>query len=267
MGEMFGILKLDFEGTDSEKQMMERLLFIMALDSSEDYWRLPIDEDFDIFSTTALTGPFRKEWGDLELAPQLFGALFPASRFRYTIEREYSNCLSDSDYLTAVFEDNILMIRSAYLYPLDEEVEEEIKRFCREKVNADPEAKARLEKYKNERGIDGDIDWDDWYSILYYTVDDPKELMASYYNFERKLPARNKEYERSFFLEGDLQEYLVSEQIRAMDMSLAEYIKAFSFTKAQYQHFIQVATECGFTEMSAFLLEEMQQRVESGEGN
>ena len=50
---------------------------------------------------------------------------------------------------------------------------------------------------------------------------------------------------------------VVSEQIRAMDMSVAEYIKAFSFRKDQYQHFMQVAVECEFFEMSAFIFEEM----------
>lgn len=46
----------------------------------------------------------------------------------------------------------------------------------------------------------------------------------------------------------------MSEQIKKHDMSLTEYINAFSFTDEQFQNFIQVAEECQFAEMKEFLV-------------
>ena len=43
-------------------------------------------------------------------------------------------------------------------------------------------------------------------------------------------------------------------------MSLAEYIKQFLFTDEQFQSFIQIAEECHFDEMKAFLMEEKEKR-------
>ena len=83
------------------------------------------------------------------------------------------------------------------------------------------------------------------------------------YKFRKKSPARNVKYEKSFFEDGDLQIYLVSEQIKRLDMSLAEYIKLFPFTDEQFQRFIHIAEECHFDKMKAFLIEERKQRFVS----
>ena len=74
------------------------------------------------------------------------------------------------------------------------------------------------------------------------------------------MPSRNPEYEKSFFDKDDLQVYLVGEQIKNKDMSLADYIKSFPFTEQRIQYFIDIASECQFDEMTAFLQEEKLRR-------
>ena len=103
----------------------------------------------------------------------------------------------------------------------------------------------------------------DWSELLDQLVDNPEETMALLYKFRKKSPTRNVKYEKSFFEDGDLQAYLVSEQIKRLDMSLAEYIKLFPFTDEQFQSFIQIAEECHFDKMKTFLLEEKEQRFGS----
>ena len=105
--------------------MMEKLLQMMETEAEEE-WTLPLDENFDFYPTTALLGLLKK--GDdgeyyipfgvpeYTLAPKLFAALFPASKFRYSITLEYSVTLEDTPYLTAVYEDSKLMMRDSCLY-------------------------------------------------------------------------------------------------------------------------------------------------------
>lgn len=77
----------------------------MDMDSVTDDWKLPIAEEFEGSPPPALIGPLsgnRLEYEDYALAPRLFGALFPASKFRYSILLEYSVSDEDTPYLTVV---------------------------------------------------------------------------------------------------------------------------------------------------------------------
>ena len=127
MGYYSGCISLEFDGTDCEKQMMEKLLQMMEPEAEVE-WTLPLDEQFDFFPLTALLGPLKMENDymsyrviDYTLAPKLFAALFPASRFRYSIILEYSASMVDTPYLTVVYEDNNLMMRDSYLYDYQNE--------------------------------------------------------------------------------------------------------------------------------------------------
>ena len=259
MGYYSGSIFLDFEGTNCEKQMMEKLLQLMEPGSDEE-WTLPLNDYYDFLSSTALIGILeQKEDGrfylpfgvpDYTLAPKLFAALFPDSRFHYSLSLEYSVSLNDTPYLTAVYEDKKLMMRDAYLY-CDRD-DERLDEICRKMVETDTKVREKFEKILEENDLEEEHV--DWSIILGELVDDPYEIMASLYDYHRVRPSRNHEYESSFFKDGDLQEYLVCEQIKKHDMSVIEYIMQFSFTEEQLQKFMETATESNFTEMNAFLL-------------
>ena len=261
MGSYSGTVSLDFEGTNCEKQMMEKLLQLMEPGSDEEKWTLPVNKEYDFYPATALLGLLKKRDDgkyyissgvpEYTLAPKLFAALFPASRFRYSIVLEYSVSLEDTSYLTAVYEGNKLMMRDSKLYGCGDE--EKIAEICRKIIETDPEAREKYEQYLK----DSDLDEDDYvssFSLLGELIDDSYETMASLYDYRIIHPARNKKYERSFFKEGDLQEYLVCEQIKKHDMSIGEYIRQFSFTDEQLQKFIKTAEESDFTDFSFLMM-------------
>lgn len=261
MGSYSGTVSLDFEGTNCEKQMMEKLLQLMEPGSDEEKWTLPVNKEYDFYPATALLGLLKKRDDgkyyissgvpEYTLAPKLFAALFPASRFRYSIVLEYSVSLEDTPYLTAVYEGNKLMMRDSKLYGCGDE--EKIAEICRKIIETDPEAREKYEQYLK----DSDLDEDDYvssFSLLGELIDDSYETMASLYDYRIIHPARNKKYERSFFKEGDLQEYLVCEQIKKHDMSIGEYIRQFSFTDEQLQKFIKTAEESDFTDFSFLMM-------------
>lgn len=273
MGYYSGNLNLEFEGTKSEKQMMENLLQIMEPDSDK-RWSLPVNEHYDYYPVTALLGVLHKQddskyniaFRDIAplLAPILFAALFPASRFRYSIELEYSVTSEGTQYITAVYDDKTLKIREAILN--NDYDEDKIEKICRKQLKTDPDAKRNYDQYCEEFDIEEEKDID-WFELLDQLVDNPEETMASLYKFKKRTPSRNTKYEKSFFNDGDLHEYLISEQIKRLDMSLAEYIKAFTFTKKQFLRFIQVAEDCHFSEMMAFLEKEKEQRFAAIDGS
>ena len=261
MGSYSGTVSLDFEGTNCEKQMMEKLLQLMEPGSDEEKWTLPVNKEYDFYPATALLGLLKKRDDgkyyissgvpEYTLAPKLFAALFPASRFRYSIVLEYSVSLEDTPYLTAVYEGNKLMMRDSKLYGCGDE--EKIAEICRKIIETDPEAREKYEQYLK----DSDLDEDDYvssFSLLGELIDDSYETMASLYDYRIIHLARNKKYERSFFKEGDLQEYLVCEQIKKHDMSIGEYIRQFSFTDEQLQKFIKTAEESDFTDFSFLMM-------------
>ncbi len=252
MGYYSGRITLDFSGTNCEKQMMEKLLQLMEPESEVE-WALPLDEVFDYYPATALLGSLKKgddgeyyiPFGvpDYELAPILFAALFPASRFRYSIILKYSVSLDDTPYLTAVYEDNKLMMRDSYLYGSGDE--ERIAEICRKMIETDSVARKKYEQYLE------DEDEVNWFFLLENLADDPYETMASLYRYRQVLPLRNKKYERSFFMDGDLQEYLVCEQIRKHNLSIGEYIQQFEFTEEQLEKFRAIAPESNYTDLTA----------------
>ncbi len=258
MGYYSGSITLEFDGTDCEKQMMEELLQMMEPEAEEE-WTLPLDEEFDFYPVTALLGSLEK--GDdgeyyipfgvpeYTLAPKLFAALFPDSQFRYSIILEYSVTSEDTPYLTVVYEKNKLMMRDSYLYGSSDK--EKIAEICRKIIETDSEAREKYEQFLEEEGSEEDSNW---LILLNELVDDPYETMASLYDYRETLPSRNKEYESSFFTDGDLQEYLVGEQIKKHDMSIGEYIQQFSFTEEQLQKFKKIAAENNFTDFTALLL-------------
>ena len=149
MGSYSGTVSLDFEGTNCEKQMMEKLLQLMEPGSDEEKWTLPVNKEYDFYPATALLGLLKKRDDgkyyissgvpEYTLAPKLFAALFPASRFRYSIVLEYSVSLEDTPYLTAVYEGNKLMMRDSKLYGCGDE--EKIAEICRKIIETDPEAR------------------------------------------------------------------------------------------------------------------------------
>lgn len=261
MGSYSGTVSLDFEGTNCEKQMMEKLLQLMEPGSDEEKWTLPVNKEYDFYPATALLGLLKKRDDgkyyissgvpEYTLAPKLFAALFPASRFRYSIVLEYSVSLEDTPYLTAVYEGNKLMMRDSKLYGCGDE--EKIAEICRKIIETDPEAREKYEQYLKDSGLDED-DYVSSFSLLGELIDDSYETMASLYDYRIVLPARNKKYEGSFFKEGDLQEYLVCEQIKKHDMSIGEYIRQFSFTDEQLQKFIKTAEESDFTDFSFLMM-------------
>lgn len=261
MGSYSGTVSLDFEGTNCEKQMMEKLLQLMEPGSDEEKWTLPVNKEYDFYPATALLGLLKKRDDgkyyissgvpEYTLAPKLFAALFPASRFRYSIVLEYSVSLEDTPYLTAVYEGNKLMMRDSKLYGCGDE--EKIAEICRKIIETDPEAREKYEQYLK----DSDLDEDDYvssFSLLGELIDDSYETMASLYDYRIIHPARNKKYEGSFFKEGDLQEYLVCEQIKKHDMSIGEYIRQFSFTDEQLRKFIKTAEESNFSDFSVLMM-------------
>ena len=159
-----------------------------------------------------------------------------------------------------MYDDKTLKIREAILN--SDFDEEKIEKICRKLLKTDPDAKRKYDQYCEDYDIEEEDDID-WSELLEQLVENPEETMASLYKFRKKAPARNAKYEKSFFEEGDIQVYLVSEQIKRLDMSLAEYIKLFPFTDEQFQSFIQIAEECHFDKMMAFLMEEKEQRFGS----
>lgn len=257
MGYYSGSIKLDFEGTNCEKQMMEELLQMMEPEAEEE-WTLPLDEEFDFYPVTALLGSLEEgddgeyyiPFGvpDYTLAPKLFAALFPDSQFHYSIILEYSVTSDDTPYLTAVYEENKLMMRDSYLYGSGDE--EKIAEICRKMIETDSEAREKYEQFLEDADCEEDINW---FFLLDELVDDSYETMASLYDYRKVLPSRNKEYESSFFKDDDLQEYLVGEQIKKHDMSIVEYIQQFSFTEEQLQKFIKIAAESNFTDFTALI--------------
>lgn len=261
MGCYSGNISLDFDGTNCEKQMMEKLLQLMEPGSDEEEWTLPVNREYDFYPATALLGLLKKRddgkycisYGVPEhtLAPKLFAALFPASRFRYSIVLEYSVSLEDTPYLTAIYEGNKLMMRDAYLY--SDKDEDKIAEICRKLIETDPEAREKYEQHREDSDLDED-DYVSWFSLLSELIDDSYETMASLYDYRIVLPARNKKYEGSFFKEGDLQEYLVCEQIKKHDMSIGEYIQQFSFTEEQLRKFIKTAEESNFSDFSVLMM-------------
>lgn len=261
MGCYSGNISLDFDGTNCEKQMMEKLLQLMEPGSDEEEWTLPVNREYDFYPATALLGLLKKRddgkycisYGVPEhtLAPKLFAALFPASRFRYSIVLEYSVSLEDTPYLTAIYEGNKLMMRDAYLY--SDKDEDKIAEICRKLIETDPEAREKYEQHREDSDLDED-DYVSWFSLLSELIDDSYETMASLYDYRIIHPARNKKYERSFFKEGDLQEYLVCEQIKKHDMSIGEYIQQFSFTEEQLRKFIKTAEESNFSDFSVLMM-------------
>ena len=168
MGCYSGNISLDFDGTNCEKQMMEKLLQLMEPGSDEEEWTLPVNREYDFYPATALLGLLKKRddgkycisYGVPEhtLAPKLFAALFPASRFRYSIVLEYSVSLEDTPYLTAIYEGNKLMMRDAYLY--SDKDEDKIAEICRKIIETDSEAREKYEQYRE----DADLDEDDYVS-------------------------------------------------------------------------------------------------------
>jgi len=258
MGYYSGSITLDFDGTNCEKQMMEKLLQMMEPEAEWE-WTLPVNEDFDFYPTTALLGSLEK--GDdgkyyipygipqYTLAPKLFAALFPASKFSYSIILEYSVTLDDTPYLTAVYEDSKLMMRDSRLYGSGDK--EKIAEICRKMIGTDSKAREKYEQALEEAGCEEDINW---FFLLDGLVNDPYEMMASLYEYRKVPPSRNTEYENSFFTDGDLQEYLVGEQIKKHDTSIGEYIQQFSFTEEQIQKFKTIAAESNFPDFTDLML-------------
>jgi len=143
------------------------------------------------------------------------------------------------------------MIRDAYLY--SDKDEDKIAEICRKLIETDPEAREKYEQHREDSDLDED-DYVSWFSLLSELIDDSYETMASLYDYRIVLPARNKKYEGSFFKEGDLQEYLVCEQIKKHDMSIGEYIQQFSFTEEQLRKFIKTAEESNFSDFSVLMM-------------
>lgn len=271
MGYYCGSIELDFEGTNCEKQMMEKLLQLMEPNSRE--YSLPLNKFYDFYPATALLGCLEKaENGnykiggiDYTLAPKLFAALFPDSKFEYSITLEYSVTTENTPHLTVVYEDNKLMMRESYYYCDNDE--KKIAEICKKIIETDSKAKAIYVEYCNDLGYEEDeieeIEEEEvsWFVIFDELVDNSYEIMDSLYKYRETKPDRNKEYERSFFEMGDLQEYLVCEQIKKHDISVDDYIQLFPFTGEQIQRFIQAAADCEFSEMTAILLEEKQRRA------
>ena len=238
--------------------MMEKLLQMMEPEAIEE-WTLPLNEFYDFYPETALLGQLEKRdngeyyipYGipDYTLAPELFAALFPDSKFRYSIILEYSVTIEDTPYLVAVYEDNKLMMRDSYLYRSGDE--ERIAEICRKMIETDSAAREKYEQFLEEVDSEEEINW---FSLLDELDDDSLETMASLYEFRKVFPSRNEKYESSFFEDGDLQEYLVGEQIKKHDMSIGEYIKQFSFTEEQLQKFKKIAAESNFADFNALLL-------------
>ena len=248
--------RFGFHGTSSEESMMKKLLQIMG----DDEYDLPLDlmgGPFDllgIWKEEYLPGKY--SWNSLvpqlQLAPRLFAALFPRASFEYSISAWYSVTCEDTPSLTAKYENGRLFIREAELYN-----EFDAERIVSSLIESDEGARKYYEKLC-EGGEEYSI------SLLSELAGelnlDETEMMESLYEFKEVEPLRDTEYEKSFFKGGDLQSFLVKEQIKNKDMTLAKYIQKFTFTKEQYQVFLQTAADCGFVELTAFLLEEIERR-------
>ena len=60
MGCYSGNISLDFDGTNCEKQMMEKLLQLMEPGADEEKWTLPVNKEYDFYPATALLGSLKK---------------------------------------------------------------------------------------------------------------------------------------------------------------------------------------------------------------
>lgn len=251
-----------FEGTSSEQRMMENLIDLMDLEEPDRGWELPCEFDVDwplailgYVEKRNQPGVYSREYDDLAIVPKMFAALFPASEFDYSLTAWYSVTNDDTPFIKALYKDNKLLIKEGYYYN-----EEDIEKICRSIMEEDPDVKAEYEEMLDEDDLS-------WFEMFDELVDDQEERMESLYEYREVLPSRDTEYEKTFLKDCDLLVYLVSEEVKNHDMALAEYIKAFSFTKQQFQDFIKIATECKFVEMSEFLLEEQQRRFSDTECN
>lgn len=270
---------LEFDGTDSENQMVEKLFLIMdvlnygweelekakELEDVVDKYKLPIRIDcaFPIPLLGRIERFNREEdsfylpYLELDLAPKLFAALFPNASFHYEFTPWYSVSNDDTETMTAIYKDKKLMVRMSYYD------HEKAELLCKKLIDQDEYAREKCEKYLVEhQGSLDEPDSVDWFDLLgEITGSDGKETVDASYEFEEILPSRDSKYEKSFFDIGvDLQIYLAGDQIKHKNISIMDYIKAFSYTEEQFLYFLKIAEEYQFTEMSKFLLEEKQRR-------
>ena len=141
-------------------------------------------------------------------------------------------------------------MRDSVLYNYGDK--EKIAELCKKMIETDPEAREEYGQYLKDTASEDDEDVD-WLLLLEELVDDPYETMASLYDYRIELPSRNKKYERSFFEDGDIQEYLVCEQIKKHDRSIGEYIKQFTFKDEQLMKFLKTAEKSNFTDLSVLM--------------
>ena len=293
MGEYYTHAKMKFIGSKSEISMLKNLLNCMnkethIVDFSEccqvagEGTRITYCFTFsdDDFFENALLGELEdrgeeakwtRYWPsfDLELAPLLFAALFPHAVFEYVLRWEYGNSGEDQ-YFSAEYDGHNLKCGEC-----NSELWENVLEAYAALKCSDRDQEEWLEEWQENLNYDYIDMWNEMkedYDAICDSLDladfkgrkdKSKEglyiaLNGGYWN---AYPSRNAKYEKSFFDGEDIQTYLVSEQIKKLDTGIEDYIKQFSFAEEQLQEFIQTASESGYKEMTAFLLEEKKHRV------
>lgn len=255
---------LKFDGSSCEKKMMKRLLQLMNPRNPDYEWKLPLAFCDYCDYPTAFLGILKEDGNydrfieiDSQLTPKLIAALFPVSTFLYSITLWHSNSNENIECLTVEYKNGKLMIRESYYYDLKGRHAKYADEKCRELLDKDPTLWDKYEECLKEYGITGAPDDEyGWINVLDELTGDAIKCIDSLYDFQEEIPARNAKYEQSFFGDGDLQEFLVGEQIKEKDISLIEYIKSCKFSKSQLQSFKYISDACQFDEMSRFLLEE-----------
>lgn len=265
---------LKFEGMNSEKQMMERLLQIMDVLNPDAEYKLPADFE-DYYFPLALmgvldeydpqNGSYMTPSLDLELAPALFASLFPNASFHYVFTPWYSVTMDDTETITAIYKDKKLMIRRSYYD------HERAKSLCQELIDQDAAALEKYQEYLEQEDLTEEEVKDDPYALDWFDLleeltgqYDGKEVVDESYEFKELKPFRDDEFEESFFAEEDILFYLVKEQIKQDDDSVGSFVKDFS--AQQIQDLIEIAKESNCSKALAMLEEEKENRISEKEG-
>lgn len=176
MGQYYTNVRLKFKGKKKEEEQLKKLLWIMNKDEmmEKDDIKLPL-EVFDVVNN-ALLGKLKNDMPnfDLSLAPSMFASFFPNSSFEMKVNFEYSAGGGET-YYVAQYDGSELSVIS-----------------CQTEDDFD-----ELSDEEQEQFEDGDL-----------SIFDIEEILINKKEKEILIPSRNKEYEESFYKDGDLLLYL-----------------------------------------------------------
>ena len=295
MSEDFGSASLRANGSKAEMHMLQKLVHLMNKEEEIDFsvsvkdkthngCELAYSQYFEVTIQNAVFGTLDDRGDqyscrympscDLRNAPVLFAALFPKSTFKLSLYYDNNSC-SEPDYAFAKYDGKQLLLSEVRLEfdGYDEEWQTIKNAYAQIKCPAEKDINQWIEEWEETddcfRFQCGNTKNEDYEAVRtqlnldsYEEVDEMPivNLYVALSGYKEHTPRRDSFYEKSFFDEGDLQEYLVLDQMKEHNATLIDYIKSFPFTADQLRRFLDAATENEFGEMSAFLLEEIHQK-------